>query len=368
MVLALWEFEFLRCFAADLIVLPSVVTDGAVNESVKRYVEEQGLVFLGVSSLNVDRDYLRFEKWLEEGKNADMAYLQQHLNCRKNPQELLPGAKVAIIFGLPYQIDKSDNEFRAESWGPPRAAQYARFEDYHKILRKKGEIIADNILQKQSSHVARVVVDSAPILERALASKSSNGFIGKNTCYIHQEFGSFLLLGEILTSVDLLEEKFEEKDGCGSCTSCETCCPTGALSNYSLDSQKCLAYWTIEHRGPIPEKFWPWLKIYYFGCDICQSVCPYNRLTTNNKLSEQITIRKFPSLFEVATMDQKKYENYFGGTPMTRAKRNGLRRNALIAMTVTKDSKLNEAIQLAKVDAGYPIAETLNQIEEYRSA
>ena len=164
----------------------------------------------------------------------------------------------------------------------------------------------------------------------------------------------------------MLDEPAKEI-GCGTCTLCQVECPTGALNeDYVIDSNRCLSYWTIEQRGTIPEKYWPWLGKYYFGCDICQLVCPYNKEASANQLDDKIPIRKYPSLFEIATMDQRKYEIAFGGTAMTRAKRNGLRRNALIAMTVTGDSRLGEAMARARVDGGYPIDETLVQIENYR--
>lgn len=339
-------------------------------------VREERLELLGVVDLDTRADFKHFSRWLGEGRQAEMRYLKEHLHCRQAPQNLLSGAKVAIILGLPYDLGDRVPDSDDPNW-VSTVAQYARFEDYHKVLRKKGERIAKQLLRfdpQRTHYVTRVLVDTAPMLERALASKTHKGFIGKNTCYIHSDRGSFFLLAEILTSLPLVVDKKAPIDpaihgregGCGGCKQCLIHCPTGALDReYWLDSRKCLAYWTIEHQGPIPQQYWPWLRFYYFGCDICQLVCPYNLKKRGHTLPSDLEPRNLPSLYDVATMDQTHYERFFGGTPMTRAKRNGLRRNALIAMTVTRDPRLFEAMKKAKTDPSNPVGETLAQIADY---
>lgn len=337
------------------------------REILNTHAQKQGLLHLGVVSLQTEQDYSRFARWLEEKKHAGMRYLENHRDLRKNPSLLLPNAKVAIVVALPY--------YGGETGEFPKVAQYARFRDYHRILKERGRALFQRVLRDvKTTEEFRVAVDSAPILEKALATKTELGFMGKNTLYIHPLYGSFLLLAEILTTLELpiddkifvSPEKRSEVGGCGSCKSCQVACPTGALqTDYSIDANRCLAYWTIEHRGLIPEEFWPWLSEYWFGCDVCQTVCPYNQRTENQTLPSSIQPISMPSLYTVATMSQPEYERYFGGTAMTRAKRNGLRRNALIAMTVTGDPLLGTALGKASQDCGYPIAETLNQIENY---
>ncbi|MCX6101629.1 MAG: tRNA epoxyqueuosine(34) reductase QueG [Proteobacteria bacterium] len=325
-------------------------------------IQEEGLYPLGIVPLFYSESYDHFRVWLQEGKHAGLHYLEKFDELRKEPEKLLPGSKVAIIVALPYS--------QGDTWPPAdaessRVAQYARFTDYHKLLKKIGQRLVEKWRQDPEffGHTFRVLVDSAPILERALAAQTKSSFIGKNACLIHPQQGSFLLLAEILTTYPFEIDEFEKKSECGTCTMCQVECPTGALNkDYVLDSNRCLAYWTIEHRGPIPEEFWPWLSQYYFGCDICQLVCPFNKESKSYQLPIKITPRETPSLFEVATMDQKRYETYFGGTPMTRAKRNGLKRNALIALYVTKDSRLEEALAQVKKDGGFPLEETVAQI------
>jgi epoxyqueuosine reductase len=200
------------------------------------------------------------------------------------------------------------------------------------------------------------------------------GFIGKNTCFIHPEYGSLMLIGEILLSHHLtLSDSASPVDpnqrtsegGCGTCRRCQVNCPTGALDTaYKLDARKCLAYWTIEHRGTIPFEFWPHLPTYIFGCDLCQLACPYNRKAIPTSEPTRPDLIN-PDLFDLATMSQSRYEAWMGGTPLTRAKREGLRRNALIAMAVTKDERLAEACAGVKEEDAEVLHRTLEQIKTW---
>ena len=321
---------------------------------------QRNLILLGIVDLDVRRDYQRFQEWLSQGKNASMAWLQEHSSLRADPSLFLPGARNAIVYAFTYNLgDRLHGDEPA-----PMVAQYARLPDYHKFMKRLGQEVLDWLVQTSQkdgengeishntqSTAGRVLVDSAPVFERALAAKTVAGFIGKNTCFIHPEAGSFLLLGEILTTLELPidapaavdpDRRDPSKGGCGTCRRCQVSCPTGALNvDYSIDAARCLSYWTIEHRGLIPLEFWAGVGKYWYGCDICQLVCPYNR-ETDGPIG--FAIRSIPPLREVVVMDQAFYERHFGGTPMTRAKRDGLRRNALIAMTVTSDPHLPEAL------------------------
>lgn len=338
-----------------------------MGTELSRLFDDEGLVFLGVTALEREPDFSRFQEWLSDGRHAQMSFLERNLELRADPRGLEPGSRRALVFALSYDLG---DEKGAEG---PRIAQYARLPDYHGLLWKKGERIVERLRQNHPEEKFRVVVDSAPVLERALAARTKRGFIGKNTCYIHPDKGSFLLLGEILTSLDLpvdtaptvaLDQKSRE-GGCGPCDRCQVACPTGALDEaYRIDANRCLAYWTIENRGTIPFEYWPHLAKYYFGCDLCQLACPYNMKTGRAVLPDGVEEKKYPGLFETATMDQREYEKYFAGTPLTRAKRNGLRRNALIAMAVTKHPRLEEA--MATADREAPVAATITQIRAWQ--
>jgi len=340
-------------------------------EELEKVVADLGLTLFGVVGLGPEADYSHFEKWIEEGAHAGMEFMTNYSKIRQDSSKLLDGAKSAIVFGLNYYQDDKMSDLN----GTPLIAQYARLRDYHKYLRKIGEQLLE-ILHKNSegNHAGRVVVDTAPVLERSLASRSKRGFIGKNTLFIHPDKGSFFLLGEVITTLDLKVDEKQKVDpskrtdlgGCGSCKRCQVNCPTGALDkDYFLDANKCISYWTIEHRGEIPREYWQHLDKYVFGCDICQLVCPYNRsVVEEQKLTAIKRISKTPELYKMATMDESEYIAMFAGTPATRAKREGLMRNALIAMFVTNDPKLKHAINfLEKNGMSEVVKKTLEKIK-----
>lgn len=297
-------------------------------------VTSTGLLFLGCVRLSPLAEYTHFRAWLRRGQQAGMAYLERNHAPRRDPRQLGKGYRSAIIVGLPY--GGGDRLHTAT----PRVAQYARIKDYHKVIKKK----AQQVIGALSLSEAMIAVDTAPLLERALAVRGGKGFIGKNTCFISAEHGSYILLGEIFTGLELPVQSRPHIDsrrrssagGCGSCRRCQVHCPTGALDEeYRLDANKCLSYHTIENRGEIPQKFKKFLGNYFYGCDICQIVCPWNR-PRKKSVDPDLEI-DIPPLEKIATMSQAEYEKYFGGTAMTRAKRSGLMRNAKIALTQKPD-------------------------------
>lgn len=324
-----------------------------------------GIVRLETLGLDADR----FDEWVDNGYHASMSFLERYREMRRHPQNLMAGARSAIIMALSYGR-RGDNDISKS----PRVAQYAMLRDYHRTIWQRGENILRQLEECAQCDglqlVGRVVTDSAPLLERALAARTSRGFIGKNTLFIHPELGSQFLLAEILLNIELPYDtaasvepnRRRPEGGCGTCRRCEVNCPTGALNHpYRLDANLCLSYWTIEHRGTIPEKFWPWLGRYWFGCDICQTVCPYNRKSPQTQESP-IPI---PDIYDVAVMNQADYERWFGGTSLARAKIYGLRRNALIALTVTNHPRLSDALSQVGPGDHEVLRATVSQVGSY---
>ena len=334
----------------------------AIRDATARAAAMEDLLFLGVASLDVATAHARFEQWLGEGSHASMAWLESHRDVRREPERLLPGARAALVFGFPYADASSGGT------AGPKVAKYARFRDYHRLLDEKGKRIVA-FLEGNFGGEHRIAVDTLPLFEKALAAGTAEGFFGKHSCYVHPTHGSFLLLMEILTTLPLVPDERPAWDGmrrtshggCGSCTLCQVRCPTGALDEaYRVDARKCLAYWTIEHRGTIPTEYWPLLVEYWYGCDLCQDVCPYNR---NAKAAASAkAIRSLPPLEAVATMSQSEYEAWFGGTAMTRAKRPGLRRNALVALAMTDPEAFRRVRERCRGDAS--IEPTLTQLDQ----
>ena len=347
-----------------------------MRELLEKWCQDEGLFYLGTVDLNYKKDFKSFLDWRDLGLHGGLKFLERYDDVRENPEKLLPGAESAVVFAFSYYL-KEDKKKEHLS-----VARYAQYKDYHKHLRRKAGGVLRNIQkyleEKGKKTSGRIVIDSAPLLERALAAKTQRGFIGKNTLYIHPEMGSFLLLGEILLTEKLPYDHKEKVDpkkrqpqgGCGTCTRCQTHCPTGALQiPYQLDANLCLAYWSIEHRGVVPEKFWPHFKTYFFGCDICQNVCPYNRQKSEAEKDLRHLRAQNLDPYKVAVMNQAEYEEYFGGTPMTRAKISGLRRNALIVMAVMGHEKLEEALEKAELEGQEEVlVETAFQIRRYMAA
>ena len=337
-------------------------------------VKEHSLVLFGLVELKEDSlAYKRYLEWLSNQKHAGMFYMENYKALRKDPRLMLEGAQSSLVLGYNYYGGDKLSDLHS---GVPRIAQYARLKDYHKFLRKKCEKLVLELQKKYPELKARICVDSAPILEKNIAAKSREGFIGKNSLFIHPKLGSYFSLVEVLLNLPVVSEFKEPVDpskrtslgGCGSCKRCQVHCPTGALNeDHSLDSSLCLSYYTIEHRDFVPLKFWPHFKKYLFGCDICQLVCPYNRGSSLTEKTYQ-KLGPYVDLFSVATMDQEFYEKTFGGTPMVRAKKEGLQRNALIAMAVTENPQLQKALALLKEQSlKLVLEETIWQIENNKN-
>lgn len=324
-------------------------------------VQEAQLIFLGCVPLLPSRRFSAFQRWLQKNYHADMTYLEKNVELRADPRQLGENLHAAIIIALPYS--RGDRLHTTT----PRVAQYARQHDYHRTIRAR----ARHVVAALQLNTYRIVVDTAPILERELAERGGYGFIGKNTCFISPTHGSYLLLGAILMPSHKETKEVEPPEpttrsaqgGCGSCQRCQVHCPTGALNEaYQLDARKCLSWLTIENRGEIPSQYWQFLGNYYYGCDLCQIVCPYNRSKHNTTETEL----NLPPLEKIACMTQREYEQYFGGTALTRAKRAGLMRNALIAMYVRQHPHLKQCLTTLAQRADIPqhkgLQKTLSKI------
>ena len=314
------------------------------------------LIYLGCVPLVRSQRFAAFQRWLAKNYHADMSYLTRNQALRADPRQLGAGLRSAIIVALPYGRD--DRLHTAV----PRVAQYARQRDYHRVIRKR----AQQVVTALQLDTHRIVVDTAPILERELAERGGHGFIGKNTCFISPAHGSYLLLGAVLIPAHTAAQEVAPpapttrtaRGGCGSCQRCQVHCPTGALNEaYQLDASKCLSWLTIENRGEIPPQYWQFLGNYYYGCDLCQIVCPYNR---GQRTSDEVELT-LPPLEKVACMTQRQYEQYFGGTALTRAKRAGLMRNALIAMYVRRHPQLQQCLTALAQRQDLPTSHALPQ-------
>jgi len=302
-----------------------------IESLIKAQAYGLGFDLVGITSLDTVQTAPAFEAWLAEGFAGDMDYLPRGAGKRRDARLPLPGATHAIVVGQNYG--------GREPTGP--VARYARGEDYHDLMVAR----LNELHRWLETQIGRPVagksyVDTGPILERDLARRAGLGWFGKNTNLINPRVGSFFFIGSLLVDLELEVDAPFESDRCGTCTRCLDACPTGALvAPRVLDATRCISYLTIENKGPIPEEYRAAIGELIYGCDICQEVCPWN-VSFSRDLAEPAfdprEIVEGRSARELATdlltMSEESYRERFKGSPMKRAKRRGLSRNAAVVL------------------------------------
>ena len=258
---------------------PSLPPDPATLAArVRALAGEFGFQRCGIAGIELgkDEDYLR--DWLAQGLYGSMAWMAQHGDKRSRPQDLIPGTLRVISVGLDYGRNDCDDAWDTLADGNRAyVARYALGRDYHKLMRNRLQKLAEQLQKEVGTFGHRVFVDSAPVLERALARNAGLGWIGKHTCLIDKDGGSWFFLGEIYVDVPLPIDA-PATAHCGTCMRCIEVCPTQAITApYRLDARRCISYLTIEHEGAIPEDLRPAIGNRIFGCDDCQLVCPWNK-------------------------------------------------------------------------------------------
>lgn len=303
-----------------------------LTEEIKSIASELGFHRVGITSADpVSEAGRRFSEWLADGFSGEMAYLQKSPEIRSDPKIRFPEAKSILCLALNYYPSTSSGPAAPENLPTGKVARYAWGEDYHSIIEEKLSRLISAI-EDRGGRCWKGYVDHGPLLERAFAERAGLGFIGKNTTLITPDYGSWVFLAEVVTDLDLIED-LPMASQCGACRRCLDACPTGALAeSYRLDARRCISYLTIENKKEIPEEFHAQMEGWLFGCDLCQEVCPYNRhpIQTNvERLSPERGAGPSLSLDEVRSIeDNRRFKERFGHTPLVRAKRSGLIRNA----------------------------------------
>jgi epoxyqueuosine reductase len=249
----------------------------ALAQRIKALARASGFQRCGISGieLGADEDHLR--DWLEQGLYGSMAWMARHGEKRSRPDQLIPGTVRVISVGLDYGRDPDEAWATLDDGERAYVARYALGRDYHKLMRQRLQTLADRIADVVGPFGHRVFVDSAPVLERALARNAGLGWIGKHTCLIDKDGGSWFFLGEIYVDLPLPVDA-PASEHCGTCRRCIDICPTQAITApYRLDARRCISYLTIEHEGAIDEELRPLIGNRIFGCDDCQLVCPWNK-------------------------------------------------------------------------------------------
>ncbi|HEX4494196.1 MAG TPA: tRNA epoxyqueuosine(34) reductase QueG [Thermoanaerobaculia bacterium] len=321
---------------------------------IKSWALEAGFDRAGVARLEPLEHGEALVRWLDRGDQAGMEYLGRRIEARLDPSQIFPGARSVLCVALQYHpLHKEDGARQPEPSGDlwRRVARYARGKDYHDVLGDRLKALEERVRAEFPGCETRRYVDTGPVLERELAARSGLGVAGKNTMLLHRQGGSWFLLGELFLSLDLDPGPLQPvEDLCGSCTRCLDACPTGALAEpYRLDSNRCISYWTIEHRGALPDEARRMVGGWVFGCDVCQEVCPWNAgaAPAIHPEMELPPERGELTLARLLGLPREEYVERFRGSPMKRAKLEGLQRNAAVAMGNRREPRYVEPLAAA---------------------
>jgi len=349
-------------------------------ERIKAKAGELGFDLCGIAPADDFPELAYLQEWLGSGYAGDMAYMSRSAERRANVRNVVPGARSVIVTGTIYNTDQvrlkadpTDDTRRIQpgteqrsasveshqcdpaSAGPSHAiiAKYALGDDYHDILKARLDaLLAWMRTESAAPFDARAYVDTGPVQERVYAQYAGLGWIGKNTCLINAEHGSWLFLAEIITTLDL-ESDTQALEQCGSCRRCLDACPTGALVDAGvLDSTRCISYLTIELRTAIPDQYRPALSNVVYGCDICKDVCPYNHpaSTSGDSAWRPRDGLNLPRLVDLWRRSDAELRTLLRGSAMTRAKLTGLRRNLAVAIGNSGDEEAIAELQRDRDD------------------
>ncbi len=291
------------------------------HREIKQWASEIGFDKVGIAEAGMVPHAERFIAWLDSRNHSGMGWMLNNAYRRLDPRCVVPGAKSVICVALNY----APAEPLPEAEG--KIARYAWGNDYHHTMGKMLKQLTRKMNEAWSESKSIWYVDTGPVLERAWAEQAGIGWIGKSGILLSQDFGTWLVLGEIITTLELTPDQ-PEQDHCGTCTACIDSCPTQAITEpYVVDSNKCISYWTIEHRGEFPQEIEKSLDGWVFGCDVCQTVCPFNKFERESE-HEAFVPRK--DAIHLALNPGQSAGSFAEATvksPLRRAKHDGIRRN-----------------------------------------
>ena len=309
------------------------LSHGALAAAVKRRAREIGFDLVGIAPAgpSVHRDYVR--RWLDEGRAGTMDYLAHRFDERTDPGAYLPGARSVVCLAMNYHTPLREPPAEDKPFHG-RVARYALGDDYHELIKHRLYALADWLREVAPGSRTRCSVDTAPVPERELAARAGIGWVGKHTGVLNARLGSWLLLGEVMTTIPLPADE-PAADHCGACTRCIDACPTGAITApYELDARRCISYLTIEHRDEIPPEYHAAISDWLYGCDVCQDVCPHNRDAPGAE--DPALAPRLPTgsldVREVLAWGEDAYRARLKGSAMKRVKLPLLKRNAALVL------------------------------------
>ncbi|ASY43671.1 tRNA epoxyqueuosine(34) reductase QueG [Sphingobium xenophagum] len=300
----------------------------------------------------------RLGEWLDAGHHGDMLWMEERAGQRGSPRGLWPDVRSVVMLGMSYAPGR-DPLALADVPDRARLSVYAQGKDYHDVVKKGLKSLARWLVDQQPGAL-KVFVDTAPVMEKPLAQGAGLGWQGKHSNLVSRQHGSWLFLGAIYTEI-ALEPDAPEVDHCGSCTACQTACPTDAFpSPYVVDARRCISYLTIEHKGPIPHELREGIGNRIYGCDDCLAVCPWNKFADQAAANKAFVGRAelaAPALADLLALDDAAFREIFSGSPIKRIGRNRMVRNAAIAAGNSGDARLLGRLQVLAGDDDPVVAE-----------
>ncbi len=320
-----------------------------ISDLIRQEAGRLGFFKTGITSACPPPNSEHFTSWIKEGFHGEMRYMERQAPKRLDPSMILPGVRSLVLVAMNYYAGDAPEHGILKG----QIGRYAWGNDYHEIVTPRLKRLLAFIRTLAPSTEGICYVDTGPVLEKSWAALSALGWMGKHTNMITREQGSWFVLGTVLLNLDL-EYDTPEKDHCGNCRRCIESCPTGAIvAPYVLDARRCISYLTIESRGSIPEHLRPLIGNRIFGCDECQNVCPWNRFAevTAEEAFEPRTENILPDLIPLVQMTEEQFKRKFQGSPIWRAKRDGLVRNAAVALGNSGSREAIPALEQALRDA-----------------
>ena len=300
----------------------------------------------------------RLGEWLDAGHHGDMLWMEERAGQRGSPRGPWPDVRSVVMLGMSYAPGR-DPLALADVPDRARISVYAQGKDYHDVVKKGLKSLARWLVEQQPGAL-KVFVDTAPVMEKPLAQGAGLGWQGKHSNLVSRQHGSWLFLGAIYTEI-ALEPDAPEVDHCGSCTACQTACPTDAFpSPYVVDARRCISYLTIEHKGPIPDELREGIGNRIYGCDDCLAVCPWNKFADQAAANKAFVGRAelaAPAIADLLALDDAAFREIFSGSPIKRIGRNRMVRNAAIAAGNSGDARLLGRLQALAGDDDPVVAE-----------
>lgn len=306
-----------------------------LTRKIKSLGLELGFQQIGITDTDLQKYDQYLLNYLKKKHHGSMDYMQKHGLLRLRPKELVPGAKSIIVTRMNYLPPNQHMRELLKNKSKAYIARYALGRDYHNLIKKRLKKYAKHIEEIAGEHGHRCFVDSAPIMEKALAEKAGLGWTGKNTLILNKKAGSYFFIGVLLTNLELVFDKEDSQDHCGKCKACMTVCPTQAIvAPYQLNASRCISYLTIENKGAIPMEFRKAMGNRIFGCDDCQIMCPWNRyakITDEHDFHPRHNLDN-KKLIDLFLISENKFNEITNGSPIKRPGYQGWLRNIAVAL------------------------------------